>query len=263
MTAGQYKCDIDLLSPNDSGISGQKRKWVLLHTDESVRIAYGVAWTAKRLAEYQQSPSAGGSYHVGIGRAGDTARINDDEFSPWATGNRNNFDAYHICLNGWARADRREWLSYAAQIEKTAQVIAHYCRKYSIPCRWVTGAEMARGIEGVADHNESRIAFGNTDHTDVGQNYPKDELIKRANQILSGTGAETNLIMEGFTVAQIDRLYHELTNLFGSRVEKSTYKDTTVGFALNTDASLFRSEQRLDRVAAKLELAKKIIKEGK
>lgn len=59
---------------------------------------------------------------------------------------------------------------------------------------------------------------------------------------------------------QLDRVHHELTERFQSRVEGSQYRDTLVGYALNTDAAAYRTElmvaevlDRLDRIEQRLE----------
>src|SRR5699024_2114737 len=63
-----WRPDITLLSPNISGRRDlSKIIWIIIHTDESAydyqqKRIRELGWTAKRLAEYQQSPSAGGSY---------------------------------------------------------------------------------------------------------------------------------------------------------------------------------------------------------
>lgn len=49
--------------------------------------------------------------------------------------------------------------------------------------------------------------------------------------------------------AQWDRVYHELTTRFPSRVEGSNYADTMLGYSVNADAHSWRGVKRIDETA--------------
>src|SRR5699024_9998738 len=58
----------------------------------------------------------------------------------------------------------------------------------------------------------------------------------------------------------LERIHHELTHRFQSRVDGSEYRDTNIGYVLNTDAAAYRTEvavaeilDRLDRIEQRLE----------
>lgn len=63
--------------------------------------------------------------------------------------------------------------------------------------------------------------------------------------------------------SKLDRVHHELTYRFRSRVEGSEYRDTVAGYVLNTDAATYRNElaiaalrDELDAVRAELDARK-------
>ncbi|MFR9919940.1 N-acetylmuramoyl-L-alanine amidase [Corynebacterium striatum] len=169
-----FKCDLDILTTNDDGIATSPRRLLAVHTFE------GQDLDARAMANYQLNPSAGGSYHLVIDRAGVTARENDDEFIPWAampTGNRAGF---HFSLAGRAAMTRDEWLARPKQLAKLAEILAAYSREYGIPLVRLTAAEVRAGKSGVCGHAEISDAWRESDHTDPGKGFPYDHVLDLA-----------------------------------------------------------------------------------
>lgn len=172
----QYKCDADLLTWRDNGISRQKRIAVIIHTDESAYdYAAGkireTAWTADQLAEYNRgggSNAPRGSYHIGVDRAARAVRQNDDEYGTWSTGNAGNDRAYHVCLTGTAHQSREQWLANLPQLVRAAEVIAHWCRKDGIRAERLTPADLTSGRGGIGGHWDASKAWGGSTHWDPG-----------------------------------------------------------------------------------------------
>jgi hypothetical protein len=82
--------------------------------------------------------------------------------------------AYEITgQNSWTR-DR--WLKDVAWEAMAAQV-ARDCKHWGIPARWLTVAQLKAGERGFSTHDDCRKAFGGTDHTDPGPQFPKQHLI--------------------------------------------------------------------------------------
>ncbi|MDO4610948.1 glycoside hydrolase domain-containing protein [Corynebacterium sp.] len=170
----QYKCDADLLTWRDNGISRAKRLGLVVHTDES---AYDYragrprasAWTADQLAEYNRRRDvAGGSYHIGIDRAGRAVRQNDDQYSTWSVGSKGNDTMWHICLTGTAYQTREQWLAQTRQLDRLVEVLTHYCLLYGIPARRMTAADIRAGRGGIGGHWDCSKAYGGSDHWDPG-----------------------------------------------------------------------------------------------
>ncbi|WP_297451644.1 glycoside hydrolase domain-containing protein [uncultured Corynebacterium sp.] len=172
----QFKCDTDLLTWRDNGISRHKRRFIVIHTDESgynyaTRQVRDTAWTAKQLAEYNRRRDiSGGSYHVGIGRSGDTCRQNDDVYGTWSVGSIGNDQAFHVCLTGTAFQTRQQWLTWGAkQLQKLADVLAHYCRFHNIAVQRVAPPQMTQsGVTGICGHWDCSKFYGGSTHWDPG-----------------------------------------------------------------------------------------------
>lgn len=79
-------------------------------------------------------------------------------------------------FNGWTRA---QWMANVAW-NKLAAVIARDCQHFGIPVRLLTIEQMRAynsGLKGFVTHDMCRQAWGGTDHTDPGPNFPMDHLM--------------------------------------------------------------------------------------
>ncbi|SDZ39921.1 N-acetylmuramoyl-L-alanine amidase [Micromonospora pattaloongensis] len=87
-------------------------------------------------------------------------------------------------LNSWSRAT---WLSSVAW-DRVGAVLATVSRTHQIPARRVTVAQMRADarVRGAYDHNQMRLAWGGTDHTDPGPHFPWDRLLAVWQQHLQG-----------------------------------------------------------------------------
>lgn len=184
-----WRPDITLLSPNISGRRDlSKIIWIIIHTDESAydyaaKRIREVGWTAKRLAEYQQSPSAGGSYTGAIGHEADDARIAEDGSTTWSTGNLGNSLGLNFCLAGTtAHFTRAQWLERMVQLRAAAFVVAVKCQERGIPVRKLQPGDMRARRKGIGGHDDAR-ELGGTTHWDPGPGFPWDvflDLVKKA-----------------------------------------------------------------------------------
>ncbi|MFC3849731.1 glycoside hydrolase domain-containing protein [Corynebacterium hansenii] len=171
----QFKCDADVLTWRDNGIARRARRGICIHTDESAyNYATGqlrpTAWTADQLAEYNRRRDiSGGSYHLGIDRAGRTVRQNDDVYGTWSVGSLGNDEMFHVCCTGTAYQTREQWLSLGkAQLAKLADVLAHYCRFHDIEPRRIAPADLRAGRKGILGHWDCSKFYGGSDHWDPG-----------------------------------------------------------------------------------------------
>lgn len=184
-----WRPDQVLLSPNTSGRrSLAKLLWIIIHTDESAydyaaRRVRDTGWTAKRLAEYQQSPSAGGSYTGAADRGGLTCRIAEDGSVTWSTGNLGNSLGINLCFAGTtAHFTREQWLARMDQLRAGALIVASWAAKYTIPVRKLAKGDMLARRKGIGGHDDAR-ELGSTTHWDPGPGFPWDvflDLVKKA-----------------------------------------------------------------------------------
>lgn len=77
--------------------------------------------------------------------------------------------------NSWSRA---KWLSSVAW-DKLGAWLAAVSRHHNIPATRATVAQMRSNprVRGAYDHNQMRLAWGGTDHTDPGPSFPWDHLL--------------------------------------------------------------------------------------
>lgn len=87
-------------------------------------------------------------------------------------------------VNGWSRAT---WLSRVAWA-KLGAVLAAVCKHHGIPVRRVSVSEMSSNpkARGFYSHNDMRLAWGGTTHTDPGPGFPWDRLFEAVNAALTG-----------------------------------------------------------------------------
>lgn len=168
-----FKCDYDILTANDDGKRSNPPRVIYIHTFE------GRDLDAVDMARYQLSPAAAGSYHIVIDANGKTARENDDEYISWSAGWTANRNGHHISLAGQAAFSREKWLSRVAQMNKLVEVISAYCRKYGYPPIIRFAGDLRAQKWGISTHDAASKAWGETDHTDPGVNFPLDVISDR------------------------------------------------------------------------------------
>ncbi len=101
-----------------------------------------------------------------------------------STGNRHAVSYEITGVNSWTRA---QWLSNVAWPLLWRQ-IARDCREFAIPAQTLTIAQMRAGSPGgIVTHKQMGEAWGGTDHTDPGPNFPMDYLISGVRAALNPT----------------------------------------------------------------------------
>lgn len=191
-----FDARLDMLTANDSGPAPlDARHALVVHTFE------GRDLSAVDMATYQLSPAAGGSYHLVIDAGGDVVRENDDEYQPWAAMQTGNRIGFHFSLAGQAAFTRAQWLNRTPQLEALADVLSAYSQRYGIPLRRINPDELRNGVRGVCGHHDVSLAYGESDHTDPGAEFPYDVVIAMAGDN-PGAGGD----MREYTVAPGDTL---------------------------------------------------------
>jgi len=90
-------------------------------------------------------------------------------------------------ITGHVHWSRDRWLKSVAW-DKLARVLAIVSRHHNIPPVRVTVEQMKANpqVRGAYDHNQMRLAWGGTDHTDPGPNFPWDHLLTVWKRALEG-----------------------------------------------------------------------------
>ena len=124
------------------------------------------------------------------------------------TGNQNAVAVEITGFNGWSR---QKWLDNVAW-ELLGSVLAQVCRHYGIAVRRASVAEMQASpkVRAFYSHDDMRRAWGGTDHTDPGPNFPWDRLFQAVNNALGGatapTGGDDDL--DALESAKLDAIYN-------------------------------------------------------
>ncbi|AYB69452.1 endolysin [Corynebacterium phage Juicebox] len=243
--------DIDLLTPNDDGRATKPRNLLCIHTFED-----DGTWSADRMAKYQQSPAAGGSYHLVIDLNGRIARENDDAFIPWAamfTGNR---VAFHFSLSGKASWTRQQWLARPKQMDALAKVLAAYSKAKGIPLIRRGPQDVRAGKWGVCGHDDISKAFGESTHWDPGPNFPFDVVIDKAKAILAEpkpTPAPPSDPAPRPIPPKETLVPTTLDTVLPSLVDGSTFEAPLATFIRTADKQAYEANQRIARLEAKFD----------
>jgi N-acetyl-anhydromuramyl-L-alanine amidase AmpD len=99
------------------------------------------------------------------------------------TGNEN---AIAVEITGTNDKSRSWWLANVAWGE-LGRVLAVVCKAYGITPRRASVAEMKSNptVKAFYSHNDMRLAWGGTTHTDPGPNFPWDKLFQAVNSALN------------------------------------------------------------------------------
>lgn len=271
----QFVCQYTNLTAADDGVRPMPPSLQVIHTNEPGSYkGWGVSpGTVPGLLTYLANIANGGSYHTVVGRGGETGRSNDDIYAPWAGGYQANRRGLHLCQLGWSVQSREEWLSYGAQLDATARILAHNAVLYGIPLVKLSAADIRAGKKGVCGHADTSAAWGETDHTDPGNGYPFDVVLAKANAIVNGTPTPEENDMTPEQDRMLVYVYNELTKKFPSRskyAKKGELIDTWAGMDLNVDGRIHEMSVELPATLAAIQTSLKelsatvaAIKEGK
>jgi N-acetyl-anhydromuramyl-L-alanine amidase AmpD len=127
-----------------------------------------------------------------------------------STGNEN---AVAVEITGRSSSSRQWWLENVAW-DRLAEVLAVVCRHYGIAPRRATVAEMKSNprVRAFYGHNDMRLAWGGTTHTDPGSNFPWDHLLATVEQALNQS--EDDMTPEQFVAILKDPTVASLMRAF-------------------------------------------------
>ncbi len=105
-------------------------------------------------------------------------------------GNRRGIQ-YELCGTQQTRA---QWLDPAsdATLTNAARQMARDAKRYGLPVRRLTVAEMRAGQRGFCGHVDVTHAYGLGDHTDPGPEFPWDVLLSRVQLFVDGGDVDVN-----------------------------------------------------------------------
>lgn len=170
--------------------------WIVWHDMEVDELPDRAENTAAYFANPTDGRQVSAHYCVDNNSAVQCVREQD---VAWTVGNRpGNNRGVNFELAGRARQTRAQWLDpYGlAMFNIAAPIAAHSMTRWSIPNRWCTVADLRARRAGHTTHNDLRVAFGGTTHTDPGPNFPHDHVLAVVDAALKGGAVTTPKTLE-------------------------------------------------------------------
>ena len=152
-----------------------------------------------------------GSSQAGIGQDGGYATYVNYADTAWCAPPLNQ-EGEHLEICAFAKWTREQWLANMPMLESVARWIAWRCSVRRIPVVLLSDADLKAGKAGVTDHDAVSDVWKKSDHWDVGESFPWDVVIPRAQQ-LAGVGGEVapaakyHVVVKGDTLSSIARKY--------------------------------------------------------
>jgi hypothetical protein len=156
--------------------------WIVVHDMEASETRTRAEATANYFATLPDGRSVSSHYTADSDSVVQCVRLGDVAFT---VGNRpGNYRGINWEFSGFAAQTRAQWLDPfgVAMFALAAPYIRDDAKKYGIPLVRRTVAELRARMPGVTSHNDLRLAFGNTTHTDPGPNFPWDYFMDLINQ---------------------------------------------------------------------------------
>lgn len=147
--------------------------WIVWHTTEE----HELADTAERVAHYFAT--------LPDGRTVSSHYVHDNNSSvqcvrladrAWTVGNRpGNNRGINVELAGFASQGAAGWADAYSQamLRRACAIARRDMARYGIPNRWCTIDDLIARRPGHTTHNDLRVAFGGTTHTDPGPTFPR------------------------------------------------------------------------------------------
>lgn len=161
---------------------------VVIHdgeTDETGSAAEGMAnWFSR--------PTTRASAHLCVD-TDSTVRCVDDQDTAWAAPGAN-ADGLQIELAGRASQSTSQWNDAASSaiLHRAANEVATWCKRWNIPIRWLTDAQLADGVtKGLTTHLQVSRVFKLSDHSDPGVGFPAGAFLALVNQAAGYTPKPT------------------------------------------------------------------------
>lgn len=216
------------MGAKSSSRGGTRITLCVLHTNEGNNPAD--VWpdrTAENLARYLDGDTVAASYHV-IVDDDSIVRYLPDNVAAWSV-RSGNARSLNICLTGWARWTREEWLTHRSMLTLAATIVRDWCATHGIPVRKLTPPQVGADFSGICGHYDWTVGKRDGTHTDPGAEFPWDVFI----DMVAGDDDMTS-----DQARKLDTIYHEVTQRLPSRSKYAgprPWIDTVLGAALNAE----------------------------
>lgn len=126
--------------------------------------------TAENLCRWMDGQKV--SYHKVVDDDSVVNYVPDERYS-WSLRSGNS-RSLNLCFTGYARFDRREWLSHEGMLKQGALEVRRWCDKYGIPRKKLSPSQVKADMSGICGHVDWTRGKLDGNHTDPGDHFPWD-----------------------------------------------------------------------------------------
>lgn len=163
-----------ILSPNRTivGTPARSIDVIVVHDMEYPERPTGAEWCANYFARRWQDGGPKASAHYMVDNDSVVRGVPDKDVAWAAPGNNHN--GIQIEYAGYARQTAAEWNDdYSkAALALGAKLTALLCKTHNIPVVYLTATDLRAGKRGITTHDQVSKAWGRSNHTDPGPNFP-------------------------------------------------------------------------------------------
>lgn len=221
--------------------------------------------TAENVAAYFAKSSTKASSHLVVDNNSEVRCVEDKDTAWCAPGA--NADGLQLELAGYARQTRKDWLDdySSAMLQRTAVLVAEWCKKYEIPVVKLTQAELRAGKRGLTSHADVTAVYKRSDHTDPGASFPWDWFLAAVQEALDGPKQEDKPVATALDTTKVmvpigdyygpfwkGEHYPLSFVLIAAATEAKFAKEAATRTAANLDARLGRIEYALSELSKAL-----------
>lgn len=164
-----------------TGRGGNKPLWIVVHDMEAGESSVRAETTANYFANPGDGRTVSSHYCVDNDSVIQCVRLKDTAYTVGNTpGNQRGINWE---LSGFARQTREEWLDPFgyAMFAQMAPIVQADAATYDIPLTRCSVDDLKNFVPGITSHNDLRLAFQGTTHTDPGGNFPWDVFLEIMN----------------------------------------------------------------------------------
>lgn len=164
-----------LQAANYTPVAHREITLLVIHDMEAPEKGTTAETCAQFFHDQPHSPVTGSSAHYCIDNDSIVQSVRDHDVA-WAAPGANH-DGLHFEHAGYARQTRHEWEdAYStAMLKRSAALVARKAKRYGVPVRFLSAADVAAGHSGITGHlqiTQSGIGGAAGTHTDPGANFP-------------------------------------------------------------------------------------------
>lgn len=152
--------------------------WIVVHDMEASEYSGRAESTAEYFRTMTDGRTVSSHYCADNDSVVQCVLLADTAFT---VGNRpGNYRGINWEFSGFARQTRAEWLDAfgLAMFRQAAPIIRSDMARFDIPLRRCSVSDLQARRPGITSHNDLRLAFGGTTHTDPGPNFPWDVFLQ-------------------------------------------------------------------------------------